>query len=134
MQRSSRCHESFFLTWSFPPWVCLALEITALVYWRGWWLIRKTRPAIFPVWRLGCFLAGIASIIVALSSPLDIFSDRLLFLHMAQHFVLMSVAPPLIVLAAPIVPMLRGCPDGSCALSSGLSIRTIGCGASSSRW
>ena len=29
---------------------------------------------------------------------------------MAQHFVLMSVAPPLIVLGAPVVPMLRGLP------------------------
>src|SRR5271170_4750358 len=102
--------ESFFLTWSFPPWVCLALEITALIYWRGWWLIRKTRPAIFPVWRLACFLVGIASIVVALASPLDVFSDRLLFLHMAQHYLLMSVAPPLIVLAAPVVPLLRGLP------------------------
>jgi cytochrome c oxidase assembly factor CtaG len=102
--------ESFFLAWEFPFWVCLALEITAVVYCRGWWLIRKTRPSIFPAWRLVCFLAGIAAIIVALASPLDTFSDRLLFLHMAQHFVLMSVAPPLIVLAAPIVPLLRGLP------------------------
>ena len=29
---------------------------------------------------------------------------------MAQHFVLMSVAPPLIVLGSPFVPMLRGLP------------------------
>jgi cytochrome c oxidase assembly factor CtaG len=31
-------------------------------------------------------------------------------MHMAQHFVLMSVAPPLIVLGCPFVPMLRGLP------------------------
>jgi cytochrome c oxidase assembly factor CtaG len=29
---------------------------------------------------------------------------------MAQHFVLMSIAPPLMVLGAPVVPMLRGLP------------------------
>jgi len=117
--------ESFFLAWAFPPWVCVALEIAAIVYWRGWWLIRKTRPAIFPVWRLGCFLAGIASIIVALSSPLDVFSDRLLFLHMAQHFVLMSIAPPLIVLGAPTVPLLRGLPRWFVRPVLGPLIRTI---------
>jgi putative membrane protein len=47
---------------------------------------------------------------VAVSSPLDTFSETLLFMHMAQHFVLMSVAPPLIVLGCPVVPMLRGLP------------------------
>jgi cytochrome c oxidase assembly factor CtaG len=31
-------------------------------------------------------------------------------MHMAQHFVLMSIAPPLIALSAPVVPMLRGLP------------------------
>jgi putative membrane protein len=102
--------ESLFLAWAFPPWVCFTLEVVAVLYWRGWWLIRKTRPTLFPAWRLVCFLLGIASIIVAISSPLDTFSDRLLFLHMTQHYILMSIAPPLIVLAAPVVPLLRGLP------------------------
>ena len=86
------------------------MEIVAIVYWLGWSRIRKTRPALFPTWRLVCFLTGIASIIVAIASPLDTLSDRLLFLHMTQHLVLMSIAPPLIVLAAPTVPILRGLP------------------------
>jgi putative membrane protein len=30
--------------------------------------------------------------------------------HMIQHFMLMSVAPPLLVVGAPVVPMLRGLP------------------------
>jgi cytochrome c oxidase assembly factor CtaG len=33
-------------------------------------------------------------------------------MHMAQHFVLMSVAPPLIVMGSPFVPILRGLPRG----------------------
>jgi cytochrome c oxidase assembly factor CtaG len=55
-------------------------------------------------------LAGLFAIFVAVSSPLDTYSETLLSLHMAQHFVLMSVAPPLIVLGSPLVPMLRGLP------------------------
>jgi putative membrane protein len=102
--------RSLILAWAFPRWTCLTLEIAAIVYWRGWLLIRQTRPAMFPVWRLACFLGGIASLIIAISSPLDTLSDRLLFLHMLQHYILMSVAPPLLVLAAPTVPMLRGLP------------------------
>ncbi len=56
------------------------------------------------------FLGGVLSIFVAVASPLDTFSESLLFMHMGQHFVLMSIAPPLIVLGAPVVPMLRGLP------------------------
>ena len=56
------------------------------------------------------FLGGIVALFVAVASPLDTFSESLLFMHMAQHFVLMSIAPPLIVLGAPVVPMLRGLP------------------------
>jgi putative membrane protein len=102
--------HSFFAAWSFPRWICLSLEITAIVYWRGWILIRRTRPALFPGWRLGCFLAGIGFLIIAIASPIDTFDDQLLFLHMLQHFILMCVVPPLVVLSAPTVPMLRGLP------------------------
>ncbi len=59
---------------------------------------------------MAAFLGGIAALFAAVASPLDTFSESLLFMHMAQHFVLMSVAPPLIVLGAPVVPMLRGLP------------------------
>src|SRR6185312_14132184 len=54
--------------------------------------------------------AGLLALFTAVASPLDTFSESLLFMHMAQHFVLMSIAPPLIVFGAPVVPMLRGLP------------------------
>jgi putative membrane protein len=47
---------------------------------------------------------------IAVASPIDALDDYLLTAHMIQHFILMSVAPPLIVLGAPVVPMLRGLP------------------------
>src|SRR5271170_891483 len=117
--------KSLFLAWAFPRWICLTLEISALIYWRGWVLIRRTRPAMFPVWRLACFIAGIASLIVAVASPLDTFSDQLLFLHMAQHYILMCIAPPLMVLAAPVVPLLRGLPRWFVRPVLGPLIRTL---------
>jgi putative membrane protein len=63
-----------------------------------------------PVWRAACFVAGVASLWGALASPIDALDDYLLAAHMIQHFILMSIAPPLIVLGAPTVPMLRGMP------------------------
>jgi putative membrane protein len=99
-----------FTDWDIPPWVTCALVAAGLVYVRGWLALRRTRPETLSVWRLLSFLAGLFTIFVAVSSPLDTFSETLLFMHMAQHFVLMSVAPPLIVLGCPFVPMLRGLP------------------------
>ncbi|MBV8631599.1 MAG: cytochrome c oxidase assembly protein [Silvibacterium sp.] len=102
--------NTFFAAWSFPRWVCLSIEIAAILYWRGWILIRRTRKALFPGWRLGCFLAAMGFLIIAIASPIDTFSEQLLFLHMLQHFILMCLVPPLIVLSAPTVPLLRGLP------------------------
>jgi len=104
--------DALFTTWDIPWAVTAALAVTAAIYVRGWLQIRRTRPGLFPPWRLAAFLGGILAIFVAVASPLDTFSETLLFMHMAQHFVLMSVAPPLIVFGAPVVPMLRGLPRG----------------------
>ena len=101
---------SLLTDWDIPPLVTCALVAAGLVYVRGWLALRRTRPETLPVWRLVSFLAGMFAVFVAVSSSLDTYSETLLFMHMAQHFVLMSVAPPLIVLGSPFVPMLRGLP------------------------
>ena len=95
--------------WDIPPEVTGTLGAVGFIYVRGWLALRRTRPNQIPKWRLFSFLAGLSAIFVAVSS-LDTYSETLLFMHMAQHFVLMSVAPPLIVLGCPFVPMLRGLP------------------------
>jgi cytochrome c oxidase assembly factor CtaG len=102
--------QSVLLNWNIPPWTTLALLVTALVYVRGWLLIGRTRPEQFPEWRLGCFLGGLFTLFLAVASPLDTLDDRLLAAHMGQHFIFMSVAPPLLLLGAPQVPLLRGLP------------------------
>lgn len=99
-----------FTDWDVPPLVTAALVLVALIYLRGWLQIRRTRPEQFPGWRALSFFAGIVSLFVAVASPLDTFSESLLFMHMGQHYVLMTVAPPLILLGNPMVPMLRGLP------------------------
>ena len=99
-----------FTDWDIPWIVTGELALAALIYTRGWMRIRRTRPELFPAWRLASFLGGMIALFVAVASPLDTFSESLLFMHMAQHYVLMSIAPPLIVLGAPVVPMLRGLP------------------------
>ena len=99
-----------FTNWDVPWMASLALVVVATLYTIGWIRAHKTRPDQLPTWRLVAFLSGILSVFVAVASPLDTLSESLLFMHMAQHFVLMSIAPPLIVLGAPMVPLLRGLP------------------------
>jgi putative membrane protein len=103
--------SELFTRWDVPPVVSLLLLLAWIVYLRGWVRLRCTRPEAVPGWRCGCFSAGMLALFTAVASPLDTFSESLLFMHMAQHFVLMSVVPPLIVLGSPTVPLLRGLPS-----------------------
>src|SRR4029077_9217639 len=70
----------------------------------------RTLPARFPSSRRFAFVGGLAALWLAIASPLDAFSGLLLSAHMVQHLLLMSVAPPLILLGAPLLPLLRGLP------------------------
>jgi putative membrane protein len=102
--------DDLFTRWDIPWAVTFGLALSTMIYARGWARIRRTRPTQFGAGRLTAFVGGIVALFVAVASPLDTFSESLLFMHMAQHYVLMSIAPPLIVLGAPVVPLLRGLP------------------------
>jgi cytochrome c oxidase assembly factor CtaG len=97
-------------SWTFDPWLVLGLLVLAVVYGRGWRVLRWQMPDRFPVWRLASFLGGLATLLVAVASPIDAFAGLLLQVHMVQHLLLMMVAPPLLLLGAPLVPLLRGLP------------------------
>jgi len=55
-------------------------------------------------------VAGISAIWLAIGSPLNVLDDVSLTVHMVQHLLLMSIAPPLILLGAPALPLLQGLP------------------------
>jgi putative membrane protein len=60
--------------------------------------------------RATSFIASLVIIVAALSRPFDGAADQLLWAHMAQHVLLLVVAPPLFVLAAPWMPLWLGLP------------------------
>ncbi|MDE3188610.1 MAG: cytochrome c oxidase assembly protein [Acidobacteriota bacterium] len=107
----STAMQSVLEDWSLPVWLTLATVLTTVVYVRGWLALRKTRPEQFRGWRLVSFLAGMASLWIAIGSPLDAFADVLLSAHMVEHLILMSIVPPLVLMGLPVVPLLRGLPE-----------------------
>jgi cytochrome c oxidase assembly factor CtaG/polyferredoxin len=110
--------QAAWSSWTFPFWATAGLIAAALLYLRGWRRIRRTRPRLFPGWRALCFLGGLLCLWIAIASPLDTLDGLLLVAHMTQHLILMSVAPPLLLLGAPAVPLLRALPRS--ALRDGL--------------
>lgn len=98
-------------SWSLPIPVTLAIVAAALVYLRGWFHLRSAYPSAIPGWRSGAFVSGLFLLWIAIGSPLTAFDDDLLTVHMVQHILLMAVAPPLILLGSPALPLLHGLPQ-----------------------
>src|SRR5580693_10097743 len=89
--------------------VGLVLAVAAL-YLRGWLHLRAELPRKYTAGRLAAFAGGLVVIFLALVSPVDAFGDMLLSAHMIQHLLLIMVAPPLLLLGQPVLPLLRGLP------------------------
>src|SRR2546425_991435 len=106
----SSVSQAILSSWSFDPKITLGIVAVIILYLRGWRILHRTSPARFPGWRALAFLAGLGTFWLAIASPLDALSGLLLSAHMVQHLLLMSVAPPLILLGAPFLPLLRGLP------------------------
>lgn len=94
--------------WSFDaPGVLLTLAVAALYAW-GWRRLRRDAPHFhFPRWHAWAFGGGIGLLLLSLVSPIDTYSDDLFWVHMLQHIMLVMLAPPLLLLGAPITLALR---------------------------
>src|SRR5580698_5108248 len=99
-----------FASWTLDfKTACLLLAVAAL-YLRGWLRLRAELPAKYTPGRLAVFAGGLTAILLALDSPVDAFGGLLLQAHMIQHLLLIMVAPPLLLLGQPVLPLLRGLP------------------------
>ncbi|MSR17895.1 MAG: hypothetical protein EXS00_01805 [Phycisphaerales bacterium] len=91
------------MTWFvFDPWLWVFLGVMGVLYIRGWRGSRGNR------W---CFWSGVAVLIAALQSPIDSMAHLLLWVHMAQHVLLIFVAAPLLVLGGAGLACFRGLPN-----------------------
>src|ERR1700758_2175065 len=83
----------------------------ALVYLRGWLHLRSTSSSVISGWHALSFVAGLSLIWLAIASPMVALDHELLTVHMLKHFLLMTLAPPLIWLGEPVNALLHGLPQ-----------------------
>ena len=75
-------------------WIALFLAVLiCFVYVRGWFGLHVRQPDKFTPARLSYFVSGVVVVLLAIVSPLDTFAGTLLQVHMAQHILLMMIAP-----------------------------------------
>jgi len=102
--------DAMLRSWPSAPWLAASLLASAAIYFLGWRRLHARDPQRWHAGRLAAFACGLASFYLALASPIEEFASLLLSVHMLQHLLLMMVAPPLIWLGWPMMPMLRGLP------------------------
>jgi cytochrome c oxidase assembly factor CtaG len=114
-------------TWTFDAWIVDPMAISAALYVGGvvdlWRRAGLGRGA--SLWRVAAYGAAWASLAVALISPLHWLGDRLFAAHMIEHEVVMAIAAPLFVLAAPTGPMLRALPRTVRRLLTARTLRAL---------
>ena len=87
-----------------PTLVFFCLVLLAYLY--GWESFRGRKP--LPRWQFVSFLCGLTVNILALVPPIDPLSDRLFFMHMIQHVMIVSIGVPLMLLGSPYYVIVRG--------------------------
>lgn len=96
--------------WNLEPAVLAGLAGLAVVYGRGLRRLWPAGPRVVAGRQAAAFAAGLATVAVALVSPLDTLAGVLFAAHMAQHMVLVMIAAPLLALGAPGLPLTLALP------------------------
>jgi putative membrane protein len=93
--------------WSIQA-ALIYVVIAGLLYWLGGRGRRRRSPR-EPL-REAAFVGGLVTIVISLEGPIDNYADQLFWVHMLQHVLLLTVAPPLILLGRPWPRMWRALP------------------------
>ena len=116
LNRSAYAHvaagDNLLTDWLWRWDVAFVLLLFGALYVRGW-LRLKSLGGEIKLSELIFYALALSAIAVALLSPIDALASSLLIAHMAQHELLMMVAPPLILLAHPVPVLLWGLGENS---------------------
>ena len=96
--------------WPVEPSVSIPVAIAAAIYLRGWSRLSRRLPAHVTGRHAVMFLSALATMLLALASPVDALTHRWLSAHMVQHLLLMVVVAPMVWMGAPEAPLFVGLP------------------------
>ena len=111
--------------WEFPVSLTLILILVGSSYLRGWISVRATSATPIPTWKATSFFLGLLSIWTAWGSPLAGYDHNLLTFHMIKHLLLMTFAPPLLLLGEPTKMFWHAMPESSRNIFSRISARSL---------
>lgn len=96
--------------WTVEPGAVVLVTVAVVLYARGW---QARAAGAAPQRRRDAVLfgAGLAVVVLALLSPVDVYSEALLSVHMVQHLLLVFVAAPLLAGSRATTVLLAGLPD-----------------------
>jgi putative membrane protein len=97
-----------FGTWhvSWGLWVLAVLAVFGYV--EGVRALNRRHPRRrWPWWRTGCFVAGVAVVLLAIDGGFGAYGEVLFWVHMVRHLMLIMVAPWLLALGHPVTLTLR---------------------------
>lgn len=99
--------------WNWNPLIGVSLAFAGWRYMDGVWALWRRSGVGRGVTRrqVGFFWAGMATLFIALISPVDALGEVLFSAHMVQHMLLMLVAAPLLVLGMPPVALAWAMPQ-----------------------
>jgi putative membrane protein len=98
-----------WLPWEFSWPIYLATALTFAWFVRGLRILPKDRHP--PLWRLTCFVLGVAGFWIVLQTRIDYYAQHMFFVHRWAHFVLHHAGAFLIALGMSGPVLLAGMPD-----------------------
>ncbi|MDQ4134460.1 MAG: cytochrome c oxidase assembly protein [Actinomycetota bacterium] len=114
----------------------VAVALAALAYWCGLQRLwdRAGPGRVTRTWQAACFAAGLATLLVAATGPLDHLAAERLWGHMVQHVLLLAVAAPLLVLGNPLPTLLWALPARRREQAAAVSRRVAHTHATAAGW
>lgn len=104
----AHAHE---FSWNWDPLILFTLTLLSGSYGLGVVKLKKKGEAsLISPFKIFSFILNLFFLIMALLSPIDIWSDDLQSVHMIQHMILMVLAAPFFVLSAPLYVLLWSLP------------------------
>lgn len=100
-------------SWTFSPVTDASVAFASIGYLllvRRW--NRTTDAGRWPTHRAACWALAMATVVMAVNSPVGVYGEILFWVHMVQHLMLIMVAPVLLVWAQPL-RLTRGPASGT---------------------